>query len=67
MLNEMLGWLRKTFWRHKWVYRNPYSRRCKVCGEHEESYCMSLDTWNRSWWETHNEGDHSKHWKRPND
>lgn len=21
---------------HVWAYRNPYSRRCKACGEHQD-------------------------------
>ena len=46
---------------HRWKYRNPYDRTCKVCNRHEVSHCWDLKSWNRSWWEIFDEGDATKH------
>lgn len=55
-----MRWLRRLFSFHEWEYRNPYDRRCAVCGRVENYY-----TWNigdrYGWWEAHNDGDASKH------
>lgn len=48
--------------RHKWEYRNPYDRTCKVCGRHEVSHCWA-GSWGSSWWEVFREGDLDKHKK----
>jgi hypothetical protein len=63
------GWrwlLWKVFGRHKWGYYNPYDRTCKVCGRREVSHCASLDSWNKSWGETWDEGDERKHYEASN-
>lgn len=63
------GWrwlLWMVFGRHKWAYRNPYDRTCKMCGRHEVSHCADLDSWNRAWWETWNDGDERKHYEASN-
>lgn len=44
------------WWTYFTPYYNPYRRECTHCKRLEVSYCQSLDTWNRSWWECHNEG-----------
>lgn len=60
-MNKIISWLRKTFIRHQWDYRNPYNRTCKTCGRLEIAYYQSLETWNHSWWDAHVDGDKSKH------
>lgn len=29
--------MKKRCW-HRWKYRNPYDRRCKKCGKHQQVY-----------------------------
>lgn len=56
----MINWIKRLLARrHKWEYRNPYDRRCRICGRIEVAHC--LDDWSRDWWEVFNEGDPSKH------
>jgi len=54
---------------HKWEYRNPYCRTCKICGRHEEEECWPDEFHRygmraRGWWEVYREGDPQKHEKR---
>lgn len=60
---RFINFLRRVFWRHHWVYRNPYDRTRSTCGRREVSMCWTLETWNRGWWETYNDGDECKHYK----
>lgn len=62
-MNKVFELTRKIFWKHKWVYRNPYDRTCSVCGRVEVSYCSDLESWNRDWWEAHNDGKESLHYE----
>lgn len=47
--------------RHKWEYRNPYNRRCTVCGRHEFMHSRDNTFGSPSWWEIFSDGDPSKH------
>lgn len=53
---------------HKWQYRNPYDRTCKICGRNEQEECWP-DEFRRygfrakGWWEVYREGDPKKHEK----
>lgn len=51
---------RTIFWRHRWEYRNPFDRRCTVCGKHQVKHCWPCD-YLRDWWETWEDGDITKH------
>ena len=46
---------------HRWKYRNPYDRTCKICGRNEVSHCWDLKSWNTSWWEVFDEGNPELH------
>lgn len=59
-LTVMFRWIRRKLGMHEWEYRNPYDRTCEVCGRHEVQYCWSWD-WGGGWWESHDDGDTSKH------
>lgn len=59
------GWrwlLWKVFGSHKWGYRNPYYRICKVCDRREVSHCADFESWYKSWWETFDDGDERRHY-----
>ncbi len=28
---------------HEWIYRNPASRTCEICGENQDFYCYPWD------------------------
>lgn len=49
---------KKLFKLHTWKYRNPFNRRCSVCGRHEvfHSYDPIL-TKVTGWWEIFKDGD----------
>jgi hypothetical protein len=71
MLPRLKLWFRKTFWAHKWKYRNPYNRSCVTCGRHEIEFSDNgkkpFDrTRGRHWWEAYNEGDETKHYTPKN-
>ena len=53
--------LRRTFWMHRWEYRNPYNRTCSICDRHE---VMHYHSWNPNarWWETFDKGNEAKHY-----
>ena len=36
---------------HIWVYRNPYDRTCKHCGEHQNFYQWTWSIGDNGWWE----------------
>lgn len=55
-------------WPHRWKYRNPYDRTCKICGRHEQEECWADEYARygmraRGIWEVYNEGDPQKHKK----
>ena len=54
--------LRRLTYRHSWVYRNPYDKRCRVCKRHEVMHY----THNRigakvTFWDVFDDGDVTKH------
>ena len=55
-------------WPHRWVYRNPFDRTCKICGRNEQEECWA-DEYHRygmrarGTWEVYREGDPTKHKK----
>jgi hypothetical protein len=55
-------------WPHRWKYRNPYDRTCKICGRHEQEECWADEYARygmraRGIWEVYREGDPKKHEK----
>lgn len=47
---------------HKWEYRNPSDRTCKICGRREvEHYWAGFPE--QSWWEVFDEGNEIAHHK----
>ncbi len=55
-------------WPHRWEYRNPYDRTCKICGRHEQEECWADEYARygmraRGTWEVYREGDPKKHEK----
>lgn len=53
---------------HKWAYRNPYDRTCKICGRNEQEECWPDDYHRygmraRGTWTVYREGDPKKHEK----
>lgn len=44
--------LARMFGAHKWTYRNPSTRTCKVCDRQEDEFCRQYEQ-GRSpgWWE----------------
>lgn len=65
LLNNIKKWFKRTFWRHKWDYRNPYDRYCSVCHRHEVVYSWNLtgSGIHRDHWVEHDEGDVEKHYE----
>lgn len=56
MLEQLKAWFKRRG--HKWSYRNPYDRTCKVCKRHEVEYSLGFGSaWFRSWWETYSNGE----------
>lgn len=62
---EAIFWLHCNLGKHKWTYRNPYTRTCRVCGRQEDMYCWAWDLWrrDRGWWEVMRPGDPTLHEK----
>lgn len=38
--------------RHRWVYHNPFERRCRACNKHEVMVYTNI-----AWWETWRDSD----------
>lgn len=65
-MRAVKSWFKRTLWFHKWKYRNPYSKRCVICGKQEQKYYYDLRHVNipgKGWWEIHDLGDETKHYK----
>ncbi|WP_323016390.1 hypothetical protein [Castellaniella sp.] len=47
---------------HRWVYRNPFNRTCKVCGRHEVFHGKTAAlTKFEGWWEVFDDGEKALH------
>lgn len=40
---------------HRWIYRNPYDRACRICSKHQQEFAYVFEGENplykRGWWE----------------
>ncbi len=62
----MIEWLRKLFIWHRWEYRDPADRTCRVCGKREVQYCSDIDDFFNTascWWEVADDGNVENHYQ----
>lgn len=55
---------KSVFYFHRWVYRNPHDRTCKICGKHEvEHYSLGFANKRYNFWDVWVDGDEAEHYK----